>query len=54
MDNSCFDPCTDEVEALGHHQSDFLEAMTAAVNNYLDQNARRWVDMNSLFSFMKL
>ena len=54
MNNSCFDPCADEVEALGHHQSDFLEAMTAAVNKYLDQNARRWVDMNSLFSFMKL
>jgi hypothetical protein len=44
----------DEVAALDNHQSAFLDSMTRAVNKYLDRNARRWVDMNSLFSFMKL
>ncbi|KAI0692497.1 hypothetical protein BC835DRAFT_1407020 [Cytidiella melzeri] len=44
----------DAVNGIANWQSEFLKTMSDVVNRYLEQNARRWVDMNSLFSFMKL
>lgn len=34
--------------------SEFLATMSAAVEKYLDQCGRRWIDMASVFSFMKV
>lgn len=43
-----------EINAISQRQNDFLGAMSTTVETYLNQNARRWVDMKSLFSFMKI
>ncbi|EMD39179.1 hypothetical protein CERSUDRAFT_112852 [Gelatoporia subvermispora B] len=44
----------DEIRALADVQGDFFRAMLAAVNKYLDQCGRRWVELSGLFSFMKM
>jgi len=44
----------DEILTLAANHGDFLQRMRQTVEKYLDQNGRRWVDMSSLFSFMKL
>lgn len=44
----------EDILALGTLQADFLQRMSGAVEKYLDKNGRRWVDMGSLFSFMKI
>ncbi|KAH9849847.1 hypothetical protein C2E23DRAFT_887828 [Lenzites betulinus] len=41
-------------EPLVHGQDELLLAMTDAVEKYMDQCGRRWVQMSALFSFMKL
>lgn len=51
---SATDVPSGELIALRDRQQDFLETMAASVNKYLDQNARRWVDLSSLFSFVKI
>jgi len=43
-----------ELDALVQVQSEFLVAMKDTVEKYLDQCGRRWVELGSLFSFMKL
>ncbi|KAJ6624905.1 DNA polymerase alpha catalytic subunit [Mycena sp. CBHHK59/15] len=43
---------TDAVLAIISSNTGFLQAMTACVERYLDQSARRWVELSSLFSFM--
>ena len=35
-------------------QREFLQTMSAAVDKYLDQCGRRWIELDGLFSFMKL
>ena len=35
-----------------HHE--FLDAMAATVEKYLEQSGRRFVNLGNLFSFMKL
>jgi hypothetical protein len=47
-------PSTDEVRALATKHAEFLSALNRTVKRFLDENARRWVDMQSLFSFMKI
>ena len=44
----------DEILTLAANHGDFLQRMRQTVEKYLEQNGRRWVDMGSLFSFMKL
>jgi len=44
----------DEVKALIGTQGNFLQAMSETVDKYLDQCGRRWVNLSSLFSFMKM
>ncbi|KAI0255725.1 DNA polymerase alpha catalytic subunit [Lactifluus subvellereus] len=44
----------DEMLALAANHGDFLQRMRQTVEKYLEHNGRRWVDMGSLFSFMKL
>ena len=44
----------DEVQALENRQYEFLQTMTKAVNKYLDQNGRRWVDLGALVSVVKI
>lgn len=44
----------DEVIALVVQQKEFLQAMADTVNRYLDQCGRRWVNLDSLFSFMNI
>lgn len=44
----------DEIKALVNVQAEFLRTMTKAVDKYLDQCGRRWVELGSLFSFMKV
>ncbi|KAI0048775.1 hypothetical protein FA95DRAFT_1678116 [Auriscalpium vulgare] len=39
---------------LAARQHDILQKLSQTVDKYLDQNGRRWVDMASLFSFLKL
>ncbi|KAF8739169.1 DNA polymerase alpha catalytic subunit, partial [Rhizoctonia solani] len=43
-----------EVIALVGLNNDFLTAMTKCVEKYLDQCARRWVELSTLFSFMQI
>ncbi|ESK87837.1 dna polymerase alpha catalytic subunit [Moniliophthora roreri MCA 2997] len=40
--------------ALVNTHSEFLTIMSGCVEKYLDQCGRRWVEMSSLFSFMKV
>lgn len=35
-------------------QAEFVHVMTTTVDKYLDQSGRRWVNLTSLFSFMKV
>ncbi|CCM02599.1 uncharacterized protein FIBRA_04702 [Fibroporia radiculosa] len=44
----------EELSALVNVQAEFLHAMSATVDKYLDQCGRRWVNLTQLFSFMKL
>ncbi|KAJ6561161.1 DNA polymerase family B-domain-containing protein [Mycena vulgaris] len=43
---------TDAVNAVISSNLGFLQAMTACVERYLDQSARRWVELSTIFSFM--
>ncbi|KAJ7230554.1 DNA polymerase family B-domain-containing protein [Mycena pura] len=45
---------TDTVTAVISNNVAFLQAMMACVERYLDQSARRWVELSSIFSFMKV
>jgi DNA polymerase alpha subunit A len=45
---------SDEILTLAVNHGDFLQRMRQTVEKYLEHNGRRWVDMGSLFSFMKL
>lgn len=45
---------TEIVRALTGKQAEFLSTLNHTVKRFLDENARRWVDMQSLFSFMKI
>ncbi|KAJ7065309.1 DNA polymerase family B-domain-containing protein [Mycena amicta] len=42
----------DLVNALISNNFGFLQTMTACIERYLDQSARRWVELGELFSFM--
>jgi hypothetical protein len=44
----------DEMLTLAANHGEFLKRMQQTVEKYLEHNGRRWVDMGSLFSFMKL
>lgn len=44
----------DEVIALVDVNSAFLHEMTATVEKYLNRCGRRWVELEALFSFMKV
>ncbi|KAH9072265.1 DNA polymerase alpha catalytic subunit [Lactarius deliciosus] len=44
----------DEILALAVNHGEFLQRMRRTVEGYLERNGRRWVDMSSLFSFMKV
>ncbi|KAH9066550.1 DNA polymerase alpha catalytic subunit [Lactarius vividus] len=44
----------DEILALAVNHGEFLQRMRQTVEGYLERNGRRWVDMSSLFSFMKV
>ncbi|OBZ73519.1 DNA polymerase alpha catalytic subunit [Grifola frondosa] len=44
----------DEVKALVDLQGDFLRTMAATAEKYLNQSGRRWVQLSTLFSFMKM
>lgn len=43
----------EQVKAVAAKNAEFLSAMNHTVKRFLDENGRRWVDMQSLFSFMK-
>ena len=45
---------TDEVMGVTAKNSEFLLSLNRTVKRFLDENARRWVDMQNLFSFMKI
>ncbi|KAJ7634179.1 DNA polymerase family B-domain-containing protein [Mycena polygramma] len=45
---------TDAVSAVIANNLGFLHAMGACVERHLDQSARRWVELSSIFSFMNL
>ena len=42
------------MNALRLTQKPFLKTMAGTVEKYLAQNGRRWVNLTSLFSFMKV
>lgn len=46
--------CTDEVTSVTFANGTFLRSMSDTVEKYMDQCGRRWVDLGSIFSFMKL
>ena len=45
---------TDAVETVVMHQKEFLFNMNAVVEKYLSQCGRRFVELGSLFSYIKL
>jgi DNA Polymerase alpha zinc finger len=45
---------SDEVVALVDVNKAFLWAMTTTVEKYLNNCGRRWVELDGLFSFMKI
>jgi len=45
---------TDVVSAVVSTHLAFLQAMSACVERYLDQSARRWVELSTIFSFMNV
>ena len=44
----------DQVRALTGKHAEFLSGLNRTVKRFLDESARRWVDMQSLFSFTKI
>lgn len=42
------------IKSCALQNAEFLSSMSAAVEKYLDQCGRRWIDMASVFSFMKV
>ncbi|KAJ7178608.1 DNA polymerase family B-domain-containing protein [Mycena crocata] len=42
------------VSAIISNNLGFLQAMTSCVERYLDQSARRWVELSTIFSFMNV
>jgi len=44
----------DEVITVTYANGELLQTMTNTVETYMDQCGRRWVDLNSIFSFMKM
>lgn len=48
------DASIDQVRALAGKHAELLSALNHTVKRFLDENARRWVDMQHLFSFMKI
>ncbi|TDL23727.1 DNA polymerase alpha catalytic subunit [Rickenella mellea] len=44
----------EDMTTLTMRQAEFLQAMSQTVEKYLSQCGRRWVELGSLFSFMKL
>ncbi|KAJ7763943.1 DNA polymerase family B-domain-containing protein [Mycena maculata] len=45
---------TDAVGAVVSNNLGFLQAMSACVERYLNQSARRWVELSKIFSFMNV
>ncbi|KAJ7623603.1 hypothetical protein FB45DRAFT_837909 [Roridomyces roridus] len=45
---------TDAVEAVLVSNHQLLRDLTACVEKYLNQSARRWVDLSTIFAFMKV
>lgn len=45
---------TAEVSAVTGKNAELLSILNHTAMRFLDENARRWVDMQSLFSFMKI
>jgi len=45
---------TDAVAAVVSSNLALLQAMSACVEKYLDQSARRWVELSTIFSFMNV
>ncbi len=45
---------TEEVSVLVSQQADLLRSLSSVVDKYLDQCGRRWVEMGTLFSMMKI
>ncbi|KAF8196860.1 DNA polymerase family B-domain-containing protein [Mycena galopus ATCC 62051] len=45
---------TDAVSAAIANNLSFLQTMGACVERYLDQSARRWVELSAIFSFMNV
>ncbi len=43
-----------EVSVLVSQQADLLRSLSSVVDKYLDQCGRRWVEMGTLFSMMKI
>ena len=43
-----------DLQSLQGHQQKTCDDLKGVVEQYLDQCGRRWVQMSSLFSFMKL
>ena len=48
------DHLEDELTAISGVQLHLLETMNHTIGKYLDQSGRRWVDLRSLFSFMRI
>lgn len=44
----------DEVTAVTFANGEFLRILTDTVERYMDQCGRRWVELSSIFSFMKM
>jgi DNA polymerase alpha subunit A len=44
----------DEVTTVTFANGEFLRIMTNTVEKYMDQCGRRWVELSSIFSFMKM
>ncbi len=43
-----------DLQSLQNHQQKTCDALKGVVEKYLDQSGRRWVQMSTLFSFMKV
>jgi hypothetical protein len=42
------------VSVLAQKNADYLQSMSNCVEKYLNQCGRRWVDMSTIFQFMKV
>jgi len=49
-----FERNIDEVTTVTFANGEFLRTMTDTVDKYMDQCGRRWVELSSIFSFMKI